>query len=97
MTHIQASASAWIGFTASCVETVTFLFTDIEGSTALLRQLGSEVYAEVLAAHHALIRSSLAAHGGTEVDTQGDALFAVFGSPHECAAAALEIQRKLDR
>jgi len=48
------------------VETVTFLFTDIEGSTALLRQLGSEVYAKVLAAHHALIRSSLAAHGRTE-------------------------------
>jgi len=58
------------------VETLTFLFTDIESSTALLRRLGDGGYAQVLADHHSLIRSGLAAHGGEEVDTQGDAFFA---------------------
>jgi class 3 adenylate cyclase len=53
------------------VETFTFLFTDIEGSTALLRRLGEGLYAQLLADHHALIRSGLAAHDGKEVDTQG--------------------------
>jgi class 3 adenylate cyclase len=43
------------------VETLTFLFTDIEGSTVLLRRVGQEVYAQILAGHHALIRSALAA------------------------------------
>jgi class 3 adenylate cyclase len=63
------------------VETLTFLFTDIEGSTALLGRVGDDDYAQVLAGHHALIRSALAAHDGCEVDTQGDAFFAVFSSP----------------
>jgi class 3 adenylate cyclase len=53
------------------VETLTFLFTDIEGSTALLGRVGDEEYARVLAGHHALVRSGLAAHGGREIDTQG--------------------------
>jgi class 3 adenylate cyclase len=53
------------------VETFTFLFTDIEGSTALLQRLGEGLYAQLLAGHHALIRSGLAAHDGKEVDTQG--------------------------
>ncbi len=78
------------------MEVFTFLFTDIEGSTALLRRLGAEVYAEVLADHHALIRSGLAAHDGTEVDTQGDAFFAVFSSPRGCVAAATEMQRAIE-
>jgi predicted ATPase/class 3 adenylate cyclase len=82
-------------FYAVPVETLTFLFTDIEGSTALLRRLGDDVYAQVLAGHHGLIRSSLAAHGGEEVDTQGDAFFAVFSSPRACVAAALEMQRAI--
>jgi class 3 adenylate cyclase len=77
------------------VETFTFLFTDIEGSTALLRRLGEDVYAQVLAGHHALIRSSLAGHDGREVDTQGDAFFAVFSSPRACVVAVLEMQRAL--
>jgi predicted ATPase/class 3 adenylate cyclase/Tfp pilus assembly protein PilF len=84
------------GSYASCVETVTFLFTDVEGSTALLRRLGESAYAEVLAAHHAVIRSSLAVADGTEVDTQGDGFFAVFGSPRACAAAVLDMQRALE-
>ena len=75
-------------------QTLTFLFTDIEGSTALLRRLGG-AYAEVLTAHRRLIRAGLAAHGGKEIDTQGDAFFAVFTSPSACAAAAIEMQRAL--
>jgi len=71
------------------------LFTDIEGSTALLGRLGTEKYADVLAEHHRVIRESLAAHAGVEVDTQGDAFFAVFASPSRCAAAAISIQRSL--
>ncbi len=77
------------------METLTFLFTDVEGSTALLRRVGERVYAQVLAGHHAVIRSSLAAHAGREVDTQGDAFFAVFASPRACVAAVLEMQRAL--
>jgi predicted ATPase/class 3 adenylate cyclase len=77
------------------VETLTFLFTDIEGSTALLGRLGDDVYTQVLAGHHAVIRSALAAHGGTEIDTQGDAFFAVFSSPRACVAAALQVQQVL--
>ena len=77
------------------METLAFLFTDIEGSTALLRRLGDGAYAQVLAGHHALIRSALAAHGGTEIDTQGDAFFAVFSSPRACAAAVLEMQQAI--
>jgi predicted ATPase/class 3 adenylate cyclase len=73
----------------------TFLYTDIEGSTALLGRLGEDLYAEVLARHHALIRSALAAHDGREVDTQGDAVFAVFSSPRGCVAAALQMQQVL--
>ena len=79
-------------FYAVPVETLTFLFTDIEGSTALLRRLGDAVYGQALAGHHALIRSALAAHDGREVDTQGDAFFAVFSSPRACVAAVLEMQ-----
>jgi predicted ATPase/class 3 adenylate cyclase len=75
-------------------QTLTFLFTDIEGSTAMLRRMG-DGYAEVLADHHRLIRAALAAHGGTEVDTQGDAFFAVFSSASACVAAAIDIQRAL--
>jgi predicted ATPase/class 3 adenylate cyclase len=74
---------------------LTFLFTDIEGSTALLGRLGEDAYARVLAGHHALIRSALAAHDGSEVDTQGDAFFAVFSSPRACVAAVLQMQQAL--
>jgi predicted ATPase/class 3 adenylate cyclase len=86
-----------LAFYAVSVETLTFLFTDIEGSTPLLGRLGDDVYAQVLAGHHALIRSALAAHGGREVDTQGDAFFAVFSSPRGCMAAVLEMQEAIAR
>jgi predicted ATPase/class 3 adenylate cyclase len=78
------------------VETFTFLFTDIEGSTALVRRLGAGLYARVLTDHHRLIRAGLAAYGGEEVDTQGDGFFAVFSSPGACVAAALQMQRALE-
>ena len=77
------------------METLTFLFTDIEGSTALLGRLGEDVYAQVLAGHHALIRSALVAHDGSEVGTEGDAFFAVFSSPRACVAAVLQMQQAL--
>jgi class 3 adenylate cyclase len=82
-------------FYAGGVPTLTFLFTDIEGSTVLLQRLGDDGYAQVLAGHHALIRSALAVHDGREVDTQGDAFFAVFSSPRACVAAVLEMQQAI--
>ncbi len=72
-----------------------FLFTDIEGSTALLQRVGAETYGGVLADHHALIRLALAAHGGAELNTAGDGFFAGFSSPRACVAAALEMQQAL--
>ena len=58
--------------------TVTFLFTDVEGSTRLLHELGAEGYAKELAEHRRVIREACAAEGGVEVDTQGDAFFFAF-------------------
>ena len=57
--------------------TVTFLFTDIAGSTQLLHRLGDR-YAETLADHRRLLRATFESHAGHEVDTQGDAFFYVF-------------------
>jgi class 3 adenylate cyclase len=65
--------------------TVTFLFTDIEGSTKLLQELG-DGYADVLANHRRLLREVFAAHGGVEVDTQGDAFFVAFAWAAEARA-----------
>jgi class 3 adenylate cyclase len=77
------------------VETFTFLFTDIEGSTALLGRLGEGLYTQLLADHQALIRSGLAAHDGREVDTQGDGFFALFSSPRACVAAVIQMQQAM--
>ncbi len=74
--------------------TVTFLFTDIEGSTRLLQELGAG-YAGLLEAHEGVVRYALAGNGGVEVDTQGDAFFAAFASARDAVAAAAEIQRGL--
>src|SRR5580704_1532602 len=95
MAWLLAGPSAGWPFYAVGVETFTFLFTDIEGSTALLGRLGEDGYARVLAGHHALIRSALAAHDGREMDTQGDAFFAVFSSPRGCVAAVLAMQQAI--
>jgi hypothetical protein len=67
--------------------TVTFLFTDVEGSTRLLQELGAEAYAEALAEHRRVLRKVLAAEGGVEVDTQGDAFFYVFTDARAAVAA----------
>ena len=67
--------------------TVTFLFTDIEGSTRLLQELGAE-YAEALADHRRVLREAFTRHGGVEVDTEGDAFFAVFAKATDALAAA---------
>ena len=67
--------------------TVTFLFTDIEGSTRLLLELGDR-YADVLAEHRHMLRKAFALHGGVEVDTQGDAFFVAFASASAAVAGA---------
>ncbi|WP_411277995.1 ATP-binding protein [Gaiella sp.] len=75
--------------------TVTFLFTDIEGSTRLLRELGTDPYAAALTEHRRALRAVFAAHGGVEVDTQGDAFFVAFATAPAAVAAALDGQEVL--
>jgi class 3 adenylate cyclase len=72
--------------------TVTFVFTDIEDSTELLKRLGDE-YADVLTGHRRIIRDAFGAHDGIEIDTQGDAFFFVFRRARDAVAAAVEAQR----
>jgi class 3 adenylate cyclase len=74
--------------------TVTFLFSDIEGSTRLLQQLGEE-YAGLVEDHARILRSVTADLGGTEVGTEGDSFFAVFPNPARAVEAASRIQRSL--
>jgi predicted ATPase/class 3 adenylate cyclase len=75
--------------------TVTFLFTDVEGSTRLLHKLGAEVYREALVEHRRLLREAFDRHGGYEVDYEGDAFFVAFADAPEAVAAAAEAQRAL--
>ena len=75
--------------------TVTFLFTDVEGSTRLLRELG-DAYAAALAEHRRVLREAWRPHGGVEVDTQGDAFFVAFPRASDAVAAALDGQRALE-
>ena len=75
--------------------TVTFLFTDIEGSTRLLHELGDD-YADALAAHRRVLREAFDRHGGVEVDTQGDAFFVAFARAKDALAAAAEGQAALE-
>jgi len=70
--------------------TVTFLFTDVEGSTRLLHELGAEGYADALAAHRRILRAAFAGYGGAEVDTQGDAFFVAFPTAPGALQAAAE-------
>jgi predicted ATPase len=74
---------------------VTFLFTDVEGSTKLLHDLGAEKYAEALAEHRRVIRAAAAEHGGVEVDTQGDAFFVAFPTAPGALAAAAAARDRL--
>src|SRR5256714_10304825 len=71
--------------------TVTFLFTDIEGSTRLLHELG-DAYADALAEHRRVLREVFGRHSGIEVDTQGDAFFVAFARASDALAAASEGQ-----
>jgi predicted ATPase/class 3 adenylate cyclase len=75
--------------------TVTFLFTDVEGSTKLLHELGSEGYADALAGHRRLIREACVRNRGVEVDTQGDAFFFAFPTAPGALAAAAEMTEEL--
>ncbi len=74
--------------------TVTMLFTDIEGSTRLLKQLGHE-YGELLAAHRRILRESFSAHEGRELGTEGDSFFVVLARAGAAVEAALDAQRRL--
>src|SRR6476661_9282808 len=74
--------------------TVTFLFTDIEGSTKLLHELG-DGYAEALSDHRRALRAAFEANSGVEVDTQGDAFFVAFSRARDALAAAREAQEAL--
>jgi class 3 adenylate cyclase len=75
--------------------TVTFVFTDIEGSTRLLQELGDETYGQVSGDHRRLVRETFGAHGGTEIDTQGDSFFFSFTRARDAVAAAVDAQRAL--
>jgi class 3 adenylate cyclase len=74
--------------------TVTFVFTDIEGSTELLKRLG-DGYADALVEHRRVIRDAFGERGGQEIDTQGDAFFYCFARARDAVAAAVAAQRSL--
>lgn len=73
--------------------TVTFVMTDIEGSTRLLQTLG-RAYSKVLEDHYVILRESFGAHGGVEVSTNGDAVFFAFDDAASAAAATVDVQRR---
>src|SRR5438874_6036810 len=75
--------------------TVTFLFSDVEGSTRLLHELGPDAYAGALAEHRRILREAFGAQGGVEVDTQGDAFFVAFPTAPGALAAARGITEGL--
>ncbi len=75
--------------------TVTFLFTDVEGSTRLLHELG-DAYADVLGEHRRALRECFGRHGGVEVDTQGDAFFVAFARASDAIAAAADGNAELE-
>ena len=72
--------------------TVTFVFSDVEGSTGLLKRL-EERYGVVIADHRRIVREEFGAHGGVEIDTQGDSFFYAFPRARDAVAAAVAVQR----
>jgi class 3 adenylate cyclase len=74
--------------------TVTFVFTDIEGSTRLLQELGDD-FAEASREHRRIVREAFGERGGTEIDTQGDSFFFSFPRARDAVAAAVDAQRAL--
>ncbi len=89
---VLMGASAPVGLP---VGVVTLLFSDIEGSTRLLQELG-DVYGDVLSDHHRLLREAWLVHDGVEVDTEGDAFLVVFRAAPDAIAAAAEVQQQLE-
>src|SRR3954469_11925435 len=81
--------------TALPTGTVTFLFTDIEGSTRLLKRLGRDRYGDVLATHNRLLRAAFSENGGIEIDTKGDSFFVVFRSAGDAIEGSAAAQRAL--
>lgn len=75
--------------------TVTFAFTDIEGSTKLLQELGDEAFGALSRDHRRIVRETFGEAGGTEIDTQGDAFFFSFTRARDAVAAAVDAQRAL--
>jgi class 3 adenylate cyclase len=75
--------------------TVTFLFTDIVGSTQLLQKLGAARYRAARQEHCDLLRAAFGRHGGYEVDCEGDSFFVAFAAASEAVVAAEEVQRAL--
>jgi class 3 adenylate cyclase len=72
--------------------TVTFVFSDIEGSTGLMKRLG-ERYGEVIGEHRRIVRETFGEHEGVEIDTQGDSFFYAFARARDAVAAAVAVQR----
>jgi class 3 adenylate cyclase len=72
---------------------VTFLFTDIEGSTRHEQAVGSAAWATIVGRHDHLLRGAMEANGGVVVKTEGDAFFAAFDQPRAVASAAVAAQR----
>ena len=81
--------------TALPTGTVTFLFTDIEGSTTLLQRLGDRRYAEVQEEHRRLLRAAFEEGNGREVDWQGDSFLVAFSRAREAVGAAVAAQLAL--
>jgi class 3 adenylate cyclase len=75
--------------------TVTFLFSDVEGSTELLKRLGEGAYATALEQHRQIVREAFSVRDGREIDTQGDAFFYAFPRARDAVAAAVSAQRDL--
>jgi class 3 adenylate cyclase len=75
--------------------TVTFLFSDIEDSTELVRRVGNETFATIRVDHRRIMRSAFSARGGIEIDTAGDGFFVAFDSARAGVEAAIEAQRAL--
>src|SRR2546422_9880525 len=94
-TETPAAALKEPSMSTESAGTVTFLFTDIEGSTRLLRQLGDRRYSEILAEHRKILRTAITASAGQEVDTEGDGFFVAFHAAKDAVRAALTAQQAL--
>jgi class 3 adenylate cyclase len=90
-----APAREPVGVTDQAGATLTFLFTDIEGSTRLEQAIGTRAYGDLRERHRALLRAAFTAAGGEEQGTEGDSFFVVFRSARGAIAAALAAQRAL--